>query len=64
MKSNPAFFDLEKMQWIIKPQSEVKYTGIIHAGLNPDKQTVYLITEKGDDKYLTDLQGKTYKPKR
>ena len=59
-----GIFDLENLDWIIKPQSEVRYTDIVHVGLDPEKQTVYIVTEKGEDKYLIDLQGREYKPKK
>ena len=59
-----GIFDLKKLKWIIKPQSEVRYTDIVHVGLDPEKQTVYFVIEKGEDKYLIDLQGREYKPKK
>ena len=59
-----GIFDLENLEWIIKPQSKVEYTDVVHVGLDPEKQTVYIIIEKGEDKYLIDLQGRKYKPKK
>jgi len=59
-----GIFDLKKLKWIIKPQSEVNLLYMTHAGLDPEKQTVYIITKKGEDEYLIDLRGREYKPKK